>query len=124
MAIGTVNWTGLSGQTYEFSVYELAVHFKPLPAVYVLAKLGHGSRFEALYVGEAESLEDRLNTCRAQHDGFQRALKMGVTHICARLVSNGAAERLRIETDLRHALNPPCNAQPAPRGLGDIFAGR
>lgn len=121
----TVNWTGVSGLPYEFSVYSLATHFKPVAGVYILAKLGKGSRLEALYIGEAESLEDRLNTCRAQHDGFQRALKMGLTHICARGVKNGAAERLRIETDLRHAFNPPCNEQGVPvRTLADILSGR
>lgn len=109
----TVTWTGLSGWSYETGVFDLATTFKPSPGIYILCRLvqlGTGSHLEALYIGEAESLENRLNTCREAHDGFQRALKMGATHICARLVSDGAAERLRIETDLRHAFNPPCNA--------------
>ena len=123
----TVTWTGVSGWPYEFGVFDLATTFKPSAGVYIICRTVQGlsgSHLEALYVGEAESLEDRLNTCRAQHEGFQRALKMGATTICARLVPNGAAERLRIETDLRHAFNPPCNAQPVPRGLGEILAGR
>lgn len=115
--MSTVRWTGLSGWPYDFGVFTLSTIFKPLAGVYIVCRsvqVGNASHLEALYVGEAESLEDRLNTRRASHDGFQRALKMGATHVCARLVPDGAAERLRIETDLRHAFNPPCNAQPVP----------
>lgn len=111
----TVKWTGASGWSYEFGVFDLFTPFKPAAGVYILCRalqIGIGTHLEALYVGEAQSLEDRLNTNRASHDGFQRALKMGATTICARLVPDGAAERLRIETDLRHALNPSCNAEP------------
>lgn len=113
----TVNWTGRSGWSYEFGVFDLLTQFKPAAGVYILCRpfqIGQASHLEALYVGEAQSLEDRLNTGRARHEGFQRALKMGATTICARLVPDGAAERLRIETDLRHAWDPPCNAEPVP----------
>jgi hypothetical protein len=39
-----------------------------------------------------------------------------MTHIAA-LVVAGDAERLRIETDLRHGLNPSANAQNALGGF-------
>jgi hypothetical protein len=110
-------WTGKSGQDYSFYLYDLAATFYARPGVYILCRavqIDGITRYEALYVGEAESFEDRLNASRGEHDGFKRALKMGVTHIAARVVAGDRAQRLSVETDLRHALNPPCNAQPVP----------
>lgn len=117
----TVNWTGKSGTTYTFQLYDLAATFYAKPGVYVLClavQVGSVTRFQALYVGEAEAFENRLNAGRGDHDGFKRASKMGVTHIAAMVVNGGLAKRLEIESDLRHALNPPCNAQPVPPALG------
>jgi hypothetical protein len=114
----SVTWTGKSGQNYEFAVYSLATDFFAVGGVYILCgsvQAIDGTRLKALYVGETQSFEDRLNTNRLNHDGYKRAAKMGITHICARVVPQGATERLRIETDLRHALHPPCNAEPVPR---------
>lgn len=111
------DWTGKSGRVYTFGVFSLGDIFKPSAGVYIVCRSTQvvgGTSLEALYVGEAESLEDRLNTGRGRHDGFQRALKMGATHVCGMLVPDNAAARVGIETDLRHALNPPCNAQPVP----------
>lgn len=113
----TVTWTGKSGTDYAFELYPSATDFFAVPGVYIVCRalqVGGVTRYEALYVGEAQSLEDRLNTNGSGHDGLKRALKMGATHIAARVVNGGAAERLRIETDLRHSLNPSCNAEPVP----------
>lgn len=115
--MATVTWTGISGWPYEFGVYDLAATFRPVPGVYILCRRAGsllGNHLEALYIGETQSLEDRLNTCRFDHDGFKRASQMGLSVICARVVTDGTAERLRIETELRHAFNPPCNEQPVP----------
>ena len=110
----TATWSGISGTSYTFEVHDLSTTFRPVSGVYIIGRavwLGHMTRLEALYVGEAQSLEDRLNTRRDAHEGFKRALAHGATHVCALLAPNGATERLRIETDLRHGLNPICNLQ-------------
>lgn len=115
--IGTATWTGKSGTIYAFTVYPLRTTFYPVPGVYIFGRyiqFGGVSRPEALYVGEAKSLEDRLNTNGARHDGLKRAAKMGMTFIAARVAPADDAERLWIETDLRHSLNPACNREPVP----------
>jgi hypothetical protein len=114
-------WTGISGQAYNFEVFRDGVEFNPVSGVYILSKVAIASagrrRFEALYVGEAQSLKDRLNASAINHDGLKRSRQSGMTHIAV-YRCDGAAERLRIETDLRHALSPVCNRQPVPNLTG------
>ena len=59
---------------------------------------------------ETQNLKQRLNAGILGHDGHKRAKRAGMTHIAAMVVV-GDAERLRVETDLRHGLLPSCNAQ-------------
>ncbi|HUS54096.1 MAG TPA: hypothetical protein VMY41_08840, partial [Thermohalobaculum sp.] len=90
----------------------IGTEFKPYSGVYVACKSANGVNWDALYVGETKSFHDRLNTGLEDHDGLKCARRNGVTHIGV-LIVNGDAERLRIETELRHSLNPPCNRQSA-----------
>ena len=109
-------WRGASGQSYTFKTYPDGTAFNPVSGVYIFCKQGASRTWKALYVGETHSLEQRLNTGSSSHDGYARASRLGMTHIAA-LVVTVDAERLRIETDLRHGLNPPANAQNALGGL-------
>ena len=109
----TLNWAGKSGNLYAFNVYKLGTEFKPLSGVYLLCRQISASQFEAIYVGETKSFYDRLNTSPVNHDGFKRASKIGFTHIAV-MQCAGDAQRLAIETDLRHGLNPICNRQDIP----------
>lgn len=112
--IGYHTWHGVSGQPYLFEVHDTSTIFLPVPGVYVLCRTSPivlGAHLEPLYVGESESLEDRLNTRRDAHEGFKRALAHGASLICTMRTSQWSTERLRIETDLRHGLNPICNLQ-------------
>lgn len=106
----TVRWRGVSGAMYEFEVYPVGQLFNPVSGVYIFCRELFGGSWEALYVGEAGSLKQRLNDGIASHDGYRRAKATGATHVAAMRVS-GDAERIRVETDLRHGLNPSCNAQ-------------
>lgn len=110
----SVTWTGVSGTPYTFEVFPVGTEFNPVAAVYILSRTvphGIGFAYEALYVGETNSLVQRLNTGRVNHDGYKRASAIGFGFIGA-LRCDNEAERLRIETDLRHGLNPVCNAEP------------
>ena len=118
MAATTI-WKGASGHHYTFEIYPVGTLFYNVSGVYIACRGLYPGSFEALYVGEAESLHNRLNAGAKNHDGLKRAARSGMTHICAMIV-NGEAERLRIETDLRHGLNPSCNRQPTP-GLRSVF---
>jgi hypothetical protein len=92
----------------------MGTKFNAVSGVYIACKAAATpGRWTAFYVGEAKSLYDRLNTNVAAHNGLVCAARRGATHIAV-VRANGDAERLRIETDLRHGLNPPCNQQPVP----------
>jgi hypothetical protein len=106
-------WFGKSGQSYEFETFPVGTRFNHVSGVYVACKALSTGVFEPLYVGEAESLHNRLNVEFEKHEGLQRASRLGMTHIEVMLVS-GKTNRLRIETDLRHGLDPVCNRQPVP----------
>lgn len=108
-----VNWYGISGQKYTFEVYPLGTEFFSLSGVYILCTVLPDGRYKALYVGETQSFHDRLNAGLYDHDGYVSATRYGVSHIGALLVDDSTL-RLRIETDLRHALHPVCNRQNTP----------
>lgn len=107
-----ITWRGASGQSYTFETHPVGTQFNPVSGVYIFCRQVTSGNWEALYVGETQSLKQRLNTGVSSHDGYLRASRLGMTHIAA-LVVAGDAERLRIETDLRHGLNPSANTQNA-----------
>jgi hypothetical protein len=111
-------WKGKSGVVYEFDVYPIGQEFRPVSGVYIFCiPIGDG-RFRALYVGETKSFNDRLNTGLVNHDGYKRARAFKATHVAARVVAS--ANRLIVETDLRHGLNPVCNRQAVPSLLSTV----
>ena len=111
-----IMWRGTSQNPYTFETHPVGTRFNPVSGVYIFClEIASGS-WEALYVGETQSFEQRLNAGIRSHDGFARASRLGMTHIAV-LVVAGDAERLRIETDLRHGLNPVANAQNALGGF-------
>lgn len=111
-----VTWRGASGQSHTFETHPFGKQFNPVSGVYIFCRQVTSGNWEALYVGETQSLKQRLNTGINAHAGYLRASRMGMTHIAA-LVVAGDAERLRVETDLRHGLNPSANAQNALGGF-------
>jgi hypothetical protein len=114
MMADIVSWPGRSGTKYKTELFPIGTVFNAVSGIYILCRAGAtpGS-WAQLYVGEAQSLYDRLNANVAAHEGFKRATRRGATHIAVMLTYSDA-ERLRFETDLRHGLNPPCNAQGVP----------
>ena len=111
-----ITWRGASGQSYTFETYDIGERFNPISGVYIFCRQVDPVNWEALYVGETQSLKQRLNIGISAHDGYARASRLGCTHIAALAVS-GDVERVRIETDLRHGLNPSANAQNALGGF-------
>jgi hypothetical protein len=111
-----ITWRGASGQSYTFETHPVGTQFNPVSGVYIFCRQVISGNWEALYVGETQSLKQRLNTGGSSHYGYLRASRLGMTHIAA-LVVAGDTQRLRIETDLRHGLNPSANAQNALGGF-------
>ncbi len=105
-----VNWKGASGASYAFWLHPIGTNYFELPGVYVFCTLA-GGLWYAKYVGETDNFARRLSDELKSHHRWDSIRAHGATHICTRVVEGGNAERLRIETDLRHGLNPPCNRQ-------------
>lgn len=112
----SITWRGASGQSYTFETYPIGTLFNQVSGIYIFCRQIASGNWEALYVGETQSFEQRLNTGISSHDGYARAARLGMTHIAVLAIA-GDAERVRIETDLRHRLNPSANAQSALGGL-------
>lgn len=115
-----INWIGASATPYTFEAYPAGTVFNTVSGVYIFCRETSPGSWEALYVGETESLYQRLTAGIAGHDGYHRARKAGMTHVAVHLVS-GVPQRLRIETDLRHGLDPVANRQSIAGGFGNVF---
>jgi hypothetical protein len=105
-------WPGLSGTRYEFRHFAIGcVVFNPIGGVYIFCSQGADGLWYANYVGETDNFRRRLSDELANHHRWDSITRAGATHVCAMVVRGGNADRLRVETDLRHSLNPPCNRQ-------------
>ena len=106
--LGTVALTGESGKRYEFSVYLREDAFKPLRAVYFLAKRIPFAEAEAeytwIYVGESADISQRPLSGKHKHciDANE------ANCLCLHLEDN-AQVRAAVVADLARAYHPPCN---------------
>jgi hypothetical protein len=106
--LGTVSVTGASGERYELGVYPRADVFKPLGAVFFLAKRIPFAEGEAeytwIYVGETADLS------RWPGAGAPTACidAREANSICL-LIEEDQSLRRRIVADIREAHKPPCN---------------
>jgi hypothetical protein len=106
-----VTWVGASLTRYATEMYAIGTQFKPIPGVYVFCKYVAADRVTAIYVGETDNLQRRLNTDLSCHHCWPQARQLGATHVCVLPAPQALVLRERIETDLRHALRPPLNKQ-------------
>jgi hypothetical protein len=100
--LGTVALIGASGKRYEFSVYLREDAFKPLGAVYFLAK--REAEYTWIYVGETADMSRRpLASERKPCIDANEA-----NSLCLYLEDDAQA-RTAIVADLSRAYDPPCN---------------
>jgi len=107
------SWPGLYGVRYTFETYPIGTTFQQIGGVYIFCKLAPNGNWDALYVGETDNFDERLNTALQRHQSWPSCALLGATHLAVMIVGGGKLERCRIETELRHSLNPPCNRQAA-----------
>lgn len=81
------------------------------PGVYMFLKRGANGAWVACYIGETENFNRRLNTDLALHHRWTSIRAEGATHIGTLHVPGALAPREAIETDLRRAIDTPCNRQ-------------
>jgi hypothetical protein len=106
-----VHWKGMNGAVYEFQLHPIGTEYHPKSGVYIFCRDLGGGSFSAIYVGETGSFKRRLTDELQTHHSIDCIRRHGATHICTLHVIGNLSDRLRIETDLRNSLKPPCNKQ-------------
>jgi hypothetical protein len=106
--LGTIVLIGISGERYQFGAYLREDAFKPVGAVYALAKRIPFAEGEAeytwIYIGETGDLSVRpLST---EHKACLDANEANCLCLC---LEEDARKRASIVRDLVDAYRPPCN---------------
>ncbi len=108
-----VNWKGISGQIYSYTVHSLNERWYNEPGNYLFAKQVTGGGWVAVYIGETSSLKDRLAPF-SNHEKGASAHRNGVTHIHAHRSSDQQQIRRSEEADLVNNYRPVCNGTSVP----------
>ena len=102
--MSTSTWGGI-----EFEVYQPDTEWNDVGGVYIFTVQQPagllGDRWQALYVGETESFENRLDL--SNHEKWESAVELGATHIHIR--NEGTMMRKALELKLRDELTPRLN---------------
>ncbi len=107
MAEQTIMWPGASRKEYEYWIDDMNSSFKDEPGNYIFAKETSPGRWTPIYIGETESLKDRLSN----HEKLPCVKRYGGTHIHAHTTPGGEKARKAEEADLLAKWDPPCNKQ-------------
>ena len=107
MAEQTIMWPGVSGKDYKYWIYPMGSSFKDEPGNYIFAKETSSNRCTPIYIGETDSLENRL----ANHEKLPCVKRYGGTHIHAHTTPGGEQVRKAEEEDLLAKWDPPCNKE-------------
>ena len=100
-----------TGNKFKFYRHPIGTNYKDLPGVYAFVR-DDGEQWTIVYIGEAESLKDRLFTNLKQHHRYQCAVETeGASDFLTRTVSGTDEVRLDLETRLRQNYDPACNRQ-------------
>jgi hypothetical protein len=108
VADNTITWKGKSGTEYTYWIYPFGTTFQDEPGNYMFIKETQPKKFWPIYIGETESLADRLNNPEAHHK-WACTKREGATHLCARINKAGEKVRRAEEQDLIEAYGPICN---------------
>lgn len=107
--ITTCRWT-VQGQNFDFQIHDPHTQFRAVQGVYIMAKR-NGLYWNALYIGEAENLNNRVGVGLQHHEHWPSAVRLGATHIHLLQTQGVRQVRLNLETALRADYDPPCNKQ-------------
>lgn len=91
---------------YDFSVYQHDAGWNEVPGLYVFAGQNLQGQWYPLYVGQAESLAERI----PRHERWAEAVQLGATHVHARVVQD-ATTRDAVEERLIQLYQPRLNVQ-------------
>ena len=97
-------WTGASGKTYEYEMHPIGTNWNDVPGNYIFARESSPGKWQAVYIGETDSLKHRL----PNHNELPCVRRNGGTHIHAHANQDSRA-RLDEEADLLANNTTPCN---------------
>ena len=80
---------------YEFTIYQHGTSWNDVVGVYIFCGVNPQNQWVALYVGQTDSFRNRIPS----HEQWTPALRLGATHVHARVVPQ-AATRDAIEQEL------------------------
>ena len=122
------SWSGLSGAQYQFWNVAIGDVLPSEGGVYLVSRELSGlagaiypDGLEAIYVGKAQSLFERMYSGLENHHKWLAMHTAGAQFVGIHLVAT-ETERTRIETDLIQGLNPRLNEQL--NALGGLLGGR
>ncbi len=105
--LGTLKLKGASGTEYSFNVYPRDTNWNSgYPCVYYVSKRSNTGSHTEIYIGETGDIKDRFSNHHRQRC-FDRH---GYNAISVHHESD-EDRRTEVETDLRQALDPPCNRE-------------
>ena len=107
MAERTIMWAGASDKQYKYWITGMDVSFKDQPGNYIFAKETSPDRWIPLYIGETESLKDRL----PNHEKLPCVRRYGGTHVHSHTNPSDESVRRAEESDLIEKWDPPCNKE-------------
>lgn len=99
-----VSVRGVTGNSYQFQVFEWGTRFKSISAVYVIIRQKLSGHYAILYTGQTSDLSNRFDAHNKQAC-FDRHCK---THIGV-MPESSEAKRLAVEADIIAAHHPVCN---------------
>lgn len=100
-------WPGASGKEYKYWIEEMDTTFKNESGNYIFAKETSPGRWSPIYIGETESLKERLSG----HEKLPCVKRHGGTHIHAHTTTSSEKIRKTEEADLLAKWKPPCNKE-------------
>ena len=107
MAAATIMWPGASGKEYKYWIHPIGTSFEDKPGNYIFAKETAPDRWTPIYIGETDSLKDRLSS----HEKMPCVRRYGGTHVHVHTSSADATIRRDEESDLLDKWDPPCNRE-------------
>ncbi len=102
----TILWTGESGSKYSYSIYKIGTDFNDIAGNYVYAKETKPKSWSPVYIGQTNSLKNRLSS----HEKESCAIRNGATPIHVH-TNSSEVSRLNEEEDLIFKWKPSCNEQ-------------
>ncbi len=104
---GKCLWPGASGKKYKYEIYPIDSNYdwEDKPGNYIFAREFSLNKWQAIYIGETESLKD----CLPSHHKLQCIHRNEGTHIHAH-INQDSLNRLDEEADLlNYFKKTPCN---------------